>query len=256
MQQAHGFRNEGQLIAGTLHLPNGVGPHPAVVLCHGFTGQRLETHFLFVKTSRALEQAGIASLRFDFRGSGESEGEFRDMTVETEVSDALGAVDEACSLAEVDEARVGILGLSLGGFVAACVTGFEKRVKSTVLWSAVASLPETIGRRLDEERRRLLAKQGFVDVGGHALGKAFVDRMEALDPLTLVGKSSNPVLIVHGTADESVPLTHAERYEAHARHGRRRVEKFILEGADHTYARLDHERLVIDRAVDWFKETL
>jgi dipeptidyl aminopeptidase/acylaminoacyl peptidase len=178
------------------------------------------------------------------------------MTVETEVSDALRAVDEACSLADVDEARVGILGLSLGGFVAACVSGFEKRVKSTVLWSAVASLPETIGRRLDEERRRLLAKQGFVDVGGHALGKAFVDRMEALDPLTLVGKSSNPVLIVHGTADESVPVEHADRYEAHARHGHRRVEKFILEGADHTYARLDHEQLVIERAVAWFKETL
>ena len=256
MQRSHDFRSEGQLIAGTLHLPDGVGPHPAVVLCHGFTGQRLETHFLFVKMSRALERAGIASLRFDFRGSGESEGEFRDMTVETEVADALRAVDEVSSLPEVDEARVGVLGLSLGGFVAACVTGFEKRVKSTVLWSAVASLPETIGRRLDEEGRRVLAQQGFIDIGGHALGKAFFDRMEALDPLTLIGKSSRPVLIVHGTGDESVPLVHADRYEAHARHGRRRVEKFILEGADHTYARLEHERLAIERTVAWFQETL
>ena len=115
MQRAHGFANEGQQIAGTLHLPNGVGPHPGVLLCHGFTGMRLEAHFLFVKMSRALERAGFASLRFDFRGSGESEGEFREMTVETEVSDALKAVDVFCEVPEVDGGRIGVIGLSLGG---------------------------------------------------------------------------------------------------------------------------------------------
>src|SRR2546426_5960176 len=49
---------------------------PGVVLFHGFTGDRMESHWLFVKCSRALALAGIASLRFDFYGSGESEGEF------------------------------------------------------------------------------------------------------------------------------------------------------------------------------------
>ncbi len=256
MQRAHSFVSEGQQVVGTLHLPDGVGSHPAVVLCHGFTGQRIETHFLFVKTSRALEGAGIASLRFDFRGSGESEGEFRDMTVETEVSDALKAVDTVCALSEIDADRVGVLGLSLGGFVAACVTGFEKRVKSTVLWSAVASLSETIGRRFDAEQRKLFEEQGYVDIGGHALGKGFMDAVEALDPLQLIGKSSGPVLIVHGTADESVPVEHAHRYETSARHGNRRVEKLIVKGADHTYATLATERQAIERSVTWFRETL
>ena len=77
MQQACYFSNEGQQIAGTVHIPDGPGPFPGVLLCHGFTGQRIEAHFIFVKMSRALEQAGIASLRFDFRGSGESEGRFQ-----------------------------------------------------------------------------------------------------------------------------------------------------------------------------------
>jgi len=256
MQRAHEFANEGQRIAGTLHLPDGASPHPGVVLCHGFTGMRLETHFLFVKMSRALEGAGLASLRFDFRGSGESEGEFRDMTVETEVSDALTAVDVFCAMPEIDEKRVGLIGLSLGGFVAACTTGMEARVRSTVLWSAVADLPGTMDRRLDEEGRRLLEEQGYMDIGGHALGKGFLDRVDALDPLELIAKSSRPLLIVHGTADESVLPEQADRYESAARHGDRRVEKFIIEGADHTYATLKDERTVVERTVAWFKETL
>ena len=256
MQRPQYFANEGQQIVGTLHLPNGVGPHPGVLLCHGFTGMRLEAHFLFVKMSRSLERAGMASLRFDFRGSGESGGEFRDMTVETEVSDALKAVDVFCQVPEVDGGRIGVLGLSLGGFVAACVTGFEKRVKSTVLWSAVASLPETIGRRLDAEQRLLLDEQGYLDIGGHALGKGFLDRVQALDPLELIAKSSQPLLIVHGSADESVPPEHADRYQAAARHGDRRVEKFVIEGADHTYATLADEQTVVERTAAWFKETL
>jgi len=256
MQRAHYFANEGQRIAGTLHLPDGTGPHPGVVLCHGFTGMRIEAHFLFVKMSRALEGAGFASLRFDFRGSGESEGEFRDMTVEAEVSDALKAVDVFCKMPEVDEARVGVIGLSLGGFVAACTTGMEERVKSTVLWSAVASLSKTMGRRLDDEGRRLLEEQGYMDIGGHALGKGFLDRVDALDPLELIAKSSQPLLIVHGSADESVPPEQADRFESAARHGERRVEKFIVEGADHTYATLKDEQTVIECTVAWFQETL
>jgi len=217
---------------------------------------RLEAHFLFVKASRALERAGIASLRFDFRGSGESEGEFRDMTVETEVSDALRAVEEVCGLGEVDPERVGILGLSLGGFVAACASGFEERIRSTVLWSAVADLAGTIGRRLDEEARHRLQSEGYLDIGGHALGRGFLERMKALDPLELIAKGSQPVLIVHGSADESVPVGHADLYEKAARSDRRRVEKFIVPEADHTYASLAHEQTVIERTVAWFAETL
>ena len=57
---------------------------PGVVLFHGFTGDRMESHWLFVKCSRALARAGIASLRFDFYGSGESEGEFSEVTLQGE----------------------------------------------------------------------------------------------------------------------------------------------------------------------------
>jgi dipeptidyl aminopeptidase/acylaminoacyl peptidase len=256
MQQAQYFMNEGEQLAGTVHLPGGADPFPAVVLCHGFTGQRMESHLLFVKMSRALEEAGIASLRFDFRGSGESDGRFQDMTVEGEVSDALKAFETVLAMPEIDEKRVGVLGLSLGGCVAACVTGFETRAKSTALWSAVADLPETIGQRLTEEAKQALVADGFLDFDGHAVGRRFFDTMKALDPLQLVAKSSNPLLIVHGSGDETVPVEHADRYQQAATHGSRQVEKLIVDGADHTFTSLRWEAEVIERTVKWFAETL
>src|SRR5215831_11612603 len=65
---------------------------PGVVFFHGFTGDRMESHWIFVKCARALARHGIASLRFDFYGSGESDGEFSEVTLPGEVSDAETAV--------------------------------------------------------------------------------------------------------------------------------------------------------------------
>ena len=68
------FTVEGQRVYGMLHVPDGDVPAqgwPSVVMLHGFTGHRMEGHRNFVLLSRLLARQGVASLRFDFRGSGE-----------------------------------------------------------------------------------------------------------------------------------------------------------------------------------------
>ena len=72
------FDSKGQQIVGMLHVPNGRGRFPGALLLHGFTGTKTESHRMFVKLSRRLAEHGIASLRFDFRGSGDSAGEFEE----------------------------------------------------------------------------------------------------------------------------------------------------------------------------------
>jgi dipeptidyl aminopeptidase/acylaminoacyl peptidase len=64
------------------------------------------------------------------------------------------------------------------------------------------------------------------------------------------------VLIVHGSGDETVPVEHADRYQQAATHGSRRVEKHIVDDADHTFTSLAWEAELIERTVDWFAETL
>ena len=106
------FENEGQQIVGMLHAPDGAeGLSPAVVMFHGFTGTKVEPHRLFVKTARRLAEEGFYVLRFDFRGSGDSEGEFREMTLEGEISDAKASLDFILSQPGVDRGRIGVIGL-------------------------------------------------------------------------------------------------------------------------------------------------
>src|SRR6266568_7542966 len=127
-------------LRGMLHFPGvSLGRRrrvPGVVFFHGFTGDRMESHWIFVKCARALAKAGIASLRFDFYGSGESEGEFRDASLLGEIADARAAVN-FFRWQGIDAERLGMLGLSLGGVIAAILAP-DCDARALVLWSAPA----------------------------------------------------------------------------------------------------------------------
>src|SRR5437867_3887650 len=133
------FECKGQQIVGMLHLPEGRGRFPAALLLHGFTGTKTEVHRMFVKLSRALADHGVASLRFDFRGSGDSAGDFEDMTIRSEIADALEAMTFLARHRQVNTRRLAVVGLSMGAAVAAHLAARERnRVKSLVLWAPVA----------------------------------------------------------------------------------------------------------------------
>src|SRR5437867_11466797 len=111
-------------LRGVIHRPERARARrggPGVVLFHGFTGDRMESHWLFVKCARALARAGVASLRFDFFGSGESDGTFRQATLQGEIEDARAAVNFFRRQKGIHQERIGLLGPSLGGAIAAVV---------------------------------------------------------------------------------------------------------------------------------------
>lgn len=239
---------------GVLHLPEGEGPFPAVAIYHGFTGTKVEPHRIFVKMARALGRAGIAAVRFDFRGSGDSAGDFADMTVSGEIIDARRVLDFLQKQEVVDGDRLGVLGLSMGGAVAASVAGQDRRVKSLALWAAVAqfSLFETQGELqgvLVEEAEAI----GYADIGGNVLKYAFYEDARKQDPLKWVSAYEGPALIVHGDGDPTVPVAHADLYFDAIR-GKK--EKFIIPGADHTFNSHAWETAVIEKTAAWFVDTL
>jgi uncharacterized protein len=234
-------------LRGMLHRPAaGSRRVPGVVFFHGFTGDRMESHWLFVKCARALERAGMASLRFDFFGSGESEGTFREATLQSEISDARAAVEFFRRQPGVDGNRLGICGLSLGGAIAAVVAG-PSRARALVLWSALAHPREL--RRLAELRTRPLPN-GSREYNAHEISARFLDNLEKVRPLESIRRFRAPTLIIHPEKDEHLPLDHPESYYRSA--GAARKEKVIITGADHTFTSLDWEREVIARTVGWF----
>lgn len=90
-----------------------------VVFCHGFGGTK--DYPLFELITDSLQKHGIASVRFDFNGHGESEGKFEDMTVPNEIEDAKKVVEYVRDLRYVS--KVALVGHSQGGVVAAMTAG-------------------------------------------------------------------------------------------------------------------------------------
>ena len=114
---------------------------PCVVACHGMGASKDSDKYLLL--GRELPAAGLALARFDFRGSGESGGRHEDATIETRMADLEAVLDHLGKRPELD-GRFGLLGSSLGGFVA--------------LWVAAAARGRRAAAGRDLERARVAAR--------------------------------------------------------------------------------------------------
>lgn len=248
------FKSRGQQVVGMLHVPEQRRKRgPAVVMLHGFTGTKVESHRMFVKMARSLARAGIAALRFDFRGSGDSAGEFSTMTISGEIEDARAALKFIRRHPLVDPARAGVLGLSMGGMVAAMILGEDKRIPVAALWAPVAHPRVQVAKKMTPEARKQLKQMGCTDYGGLAVGRGFIDDIVRHQPLKAIRGTAAAVLLVHGELDETVPVRASEDYEDALEAADKAVVTHVVKGADHTFAALPWETEVIGLTLEWFR---
>jgi pimeloyl-ACP methyl ester carboxylesterase len=106
------FRNGDATLAGTLFLPTSDGTHPAVVLFHGSGPEPRNTSM-----GRWFAEQGIAAVTYDKRGVGESTGDFRTVPFTNLVDDGLAAISFLKARADIDSNRIGVWGLSQGGWL-------------------------------------------------------------------------------------------------------------------------------------------
>lgn len=120
------FTNGEVTLAGTLSLPDGPGPYPAVVLVSGSGPQDRDEHLgggiairPFALLADALTQAGIAVLRYDDRGVGDSTGDFASSAIPDFAGDAEAAITFLTTRDDIDQDHIGLIGHSEGGAIAA-----------------------------------------------------------------------------------------------------------------------------------------
>ena len=250
------FTCDGMRIAGVLHVPERT-PAPGIIFCHGFTGTRIESHRLFVHAARELCKRGFVALRFDFRGSGESEGLFQDMTISGEIKDLRTAISWIMKRREILKGKIGVIGLSLGGVIAVLTAARDSRIKAVSLWSTPAELEEIFkgfSNQLGPNLINKLLEQGYLDwVSGDRIGRGVMEVLKYNIVEEVSKISPRPLLITHGTRDPLVPLWHAEKIYEGAGEPK---EKFFVEGADHTYNRWDWQWAVIRHTADWLEKAL
>jgi pimeloyl-ACP methyl ester carboxylesterase len=247
----HDFRHDCLTLRSTLHIPEGPpgSRWPTAVFVHGFTSNRLELPN-FVAMSRILETSGIASVRFDLSGHGESDGDFFDVTITGEIAETRAVVQAVRTLDFVDPDRIGLVGMSMGGVVAGIVAAEEPGISALCLWSPAAVAPSEIGsgylrgRSLTAE----IEEKGYFDADGHRMSPALVEDIAGLD---VYGRSSGyagPVHILHGDKDDIAPLEYVRRY-LDCYDGNAHLE--VVEGADHAWGSVPH-RTTLHRSTQRF----
>ena len=145
-------------LAGTLTVPSGSGPFPAVVLVAGSGPQTRDEddagHQIFLVLADYLTRHGIAVLRYDKRGIGKSTGDYAKATTMDFADDAAAAAAFLRGRPEIDPRRVGLVGHSEGGLIVPIVATRDPKVAFIVMMAG----PGVDGLEISMEQDRLIAK--------------------------------------------------------------------------------------------------
>jgi uncharacterized protein len=184
-------------------LPATTQPAPAVVLCHGIWTGRRECLPLALR----FQAAGYNVLTFDFRAHGLSDGRFTSVGLH-ETNDVLGAVEYVKGRPEVDPARIGVIGFSMGAAAAIQAAARCQDIRALVADSAYASFVDAARYSF-----KVVTRVPHFPIAPLAMRWAkWLVNVDAnqLRPIDVIGQiAPRPVLVAHGALDEIVPVRHA-----------------------------------------------
>ncbi|MEC7838917.1 MAG: alpha/beta fold hydrolase [Chlamydiota bacterium] len=252
--------NQGQKIFGVLHLPlNCDKSAPVVLICHGLAGHKAGKHRVYVDLAYRLARRGIASFRFDYRGCGDSEGEFHEVTPNSHYSDSEVCLDYLSNHPSIDSERIGVFGRSFGGPVAVRAATMTKSVRSVALWCPMYSGEQwldqwqlvqsgAVDESITKEMMQVDSQQGSFEFFNQFFGINVSSDLKKLQSI--------PLLHIHGEIDSRVDLSHAKGYET-CRGDAQGKSKFIkLPNTDHDFSNIDERVNALEETTNWFSETL
>ncbi len=240
------FLVDGETLRGDLAIP---APNsPCILMSHGFEASKDGTKWSFL--APRLVERGYAILKFNYRGCGyppdASDGLFEDTTLSARIADYRAALDFLQS-AGVDTNRIAVVGSSFGGEIP--VAAQDPRVKVYVLL-ATPSRPQV---PTEEHLAECRATGFFTLPSGKRLRPDYFEDGARYDLREAAGHLNRPVLIVHGSLDDDVPVEQARELYAHARKPKM-LE--IIQGAEHALRRPEDMQRILELTLGWLKEYL
>mgnify|MGYP001050439394 CR=1 FL=1 len=241
------LQSNGLKLAGELYTPSRNRPFPALCICHGIPAAPYNPDDRgYASLAQRFCAAGFLTLIFNFRGAGKSQGNLdmlgwsRDLQV---------ALDFLYSLEEIDKKHICLLGFSGGAAVSVYTTAHDPRVSTLAACACPADFSF-----LASKEQAISSIQHFRDIGvirdeGFPPSvEEWLNGFETVSPIRWIDKiSSRSLLLVHGDADEVVPMEHAHRLFQKAKEPK---ELAIIPGAKH---KLRLEEAAMITVLDWLK---
>ena len=241
------LKADGLELVGELHVPSGDQIHPALCICHGIPAVPPDpTNRGYTLLAQQFCHAGFTTLIFNFRGTGMSEG---NLDILGWTRDLQAAIDFLYNLKEVDKTHFCLLGFSGGAAVSVYTAAQNFRVSAVVTCACPADF-----HSLSQKETPLDTIQRFRQIGA-IRDKDFPPSIEdwqkgfeTITPINWIDKiSPRPLLLVHGDADELIPLEHAQKLYRKAGEPK---ELEIIPGAKH---RMRLEKAAMDFVLVWLK---
>ena len=237
--------DDGIPLNGELDLPAGrASKCPLVIVIHGFTGNMEEPHITAV--SRMFNEIGCATLRVDMYGHGRSGGSFRTHTLYKWLSNAMTVIDFAESLDFVSDLY--LCGHSQGGLTVMLAAAMKREIiRGLIPMSPAIPIPEgarrgmLLGNPFDPEHIPAEIRSG----DGWTLDGNYIRVARTIRVEDAIRNYTGPVLLVHGGADETIPV----EYSAEAQKAYARAELAVIPGDTHCYDR--HLDLAVDAVRQW-----
>lgn len=236
--------NQGKILRGYYTEPSNFNGD-VVVMLHGFTGNKTEHAGHFRNFARILEKNSIASLRVDFYGNGESDGEFSDFTYDTMLQDAFKMIEYAKNVKGFK--RLVLLGFSMGGALSATISSMiPNEINKMILWSPAGNIVEIIKNHFEKNEK---LENGNAIFGSFEMSKEMYESVEKWHPYENLEKFENKVLIINGRKDLSVPYLNSARYSVCFKNS----HLYLIDEAGHGYDERPQHQKLYQLSLDFLK---
>lgn len=245
-------------LRGMLHIPEGASAEnkvPMVIILNGFGGDRNDCFGILVKLSRMLCQEGIASARFDYMGSGESDGDFSDMSILTETKDAECILQYVKTLEFVDAGKIALHGFSQGGMVAFLTAAkHPDEIVGISTWAPALCIHDCCrDRDIMGVSIKDIEEKGWVDYHGTRLGEIYYRDGINSNVYDVAANYRGPVQIVHGKADSAVPFMYSVKMKNLLGDA---CTLQLVDGMDHVADSVEFNEIRLAAAYDFLKKVL
>ena len=249
-------------IPAVLTLPAKAENAPCLIMCHGTGSSKDEVGNQYADLSALLAEKGIASIRFDFAGCGESSDSGINQTFMAEVKDTEKIYQYLMGREDIDADRIGIIGYSQGSRVMAMfLDNYHDKIKAAVSWSGACHNGIGVFSGWFDAFYPQAKEKGFaaVPMGWRSdliVPLDWFKEVKNTNPMDALNKFKGDLLVIAGDADFLVPMPHCEEIAA----TNQKSQLVIYHDADHSFNVLTEDKSISENVIrttaDWLAEHL